>query len=93
MAQNSPRVIRAYSLPVAQFDHLKAYQRSLQLVADETAGTPAAEGDDHWIDNSMALARIVQEHGLLSMAAARVGMRTEQFVAALYMGDLKVMPA
>lgn len=93
MAQHPPRAIRAYSLPVPLFDHLKVYQRSLQLAADIEAGTPAQEGDPHWIDNSRALAHIVQHHVLLSVAAGQAGMQPGDFAAALYQGDLKAIKA
>lgn len=92
MAQHSPRVIRAFSLPVSQFDQLKTFQRALQLAADREVGVAAREGDAHWIDNSRALAHLVQEHGLFSMAAGRVGMRSGEFATALYLGDLKASP-
>jgi hypothetical protein len=73
MAQLSPRVIRAYSLPVPLFDHLKVFQRSLQLAADIEAGTPDQQGDPHWIDNSRALAHVLQQHTLFSVAAGQAG--------------------
>ncbi|QNK66863.1 hypothetical protein [Variovorax sp. PAMC26660] len=89
MAQHlTPRVIRAYSLPVEQFDHLKNYQRSLQFAADAEAGTPACEGDAHWITNSQTLAHILHHHGLLATVAVRSDMHIGPFVSALYMGDL-----
>jgi hypothetical protein len=93
MAQHPPRVIRVYSLPVPLFDHLKVYQRSLQLAADIEAGAPAQEGASHWIDNSRALAHILQQHTLLCVAAGQAGMQPADFAAALYQGDLKVVKA
>jgi hypothetical protein len=91
MAQHPPRVIRAYSLPVPLFDHLKVFQRSLQLSADIEAGTPAREGDLHWIDNSRALAHLLQQHSLFSVAAGQAGMQPADFAVALYQGDLKAV--
>lgn len=88
MAQHPPRVIRAFSLPVAQFDHLKTYQRALQLQADREAGRPAHEGDAHWVDNSRALAHLIQEHGLMSIAAGFADMRSGEFATALYLRDI-----
>ncbi|WP_162581243.1 hypothetical protein [Variovorax sp. PBS-H4] len=93
MAQHSSRVIRAYSLPVPLFDHIKALQRSLQHAADIEAGTPAREGDAHWIDNSRALAHLVQHHFLFSVAAGQAGMQPADFAAALYLGNLKAVEA
>jgi hypothetical protein len=88
MAHHLPRVIRAYSLPVPLFDHLKVFQRSLQLAADLEAGAPAREGDAHWIDNSRALANLVQQHVLFSVAAGQAGSSSADFASALYQGDL-----
>ena len=88
-----PRVIRAYSLPVARFDHLKAYQRSLQLRADIAARESSPAGLADTVCNSEALATIVRNHELFSTAAAAAGMRVDQFAVALYMGDLKTSPA
>ena len=88
-----PRVIRWYTLPVARFDHLKAYQRSLQLRADIAARESSPDGLADTVCNSEALAAIVRNHELFSSAAAAAGMRVEQFAVALYMGDLKTSPA
>ncbi|GAA4358158.1 hypothetical protein GCM10023165_52810 [Variovorax defluvii] len=93
MAQHPPRVIRAYSLPVPLFDHLKALQRSLRHAADIEAGKPAREGDPHWIDNSRALAHLVHQHFLFSVAAGQSGMQPADFAVALYQGDLKAVKA
>jgi hypothetical protein len=93
MAQHPLRVIRAYSLPVRLFDHLKAVQRNLQHAADLEAGKPAQEGDAHWIDNSRALAHLVQHHFLFSFAAGQSGMQPGDFAVALYQGDLKAVRA
>lgn len=88
----TPRVIRAYTLPVELFDHLKGYQRHLQSKADRTSGKPAQEGDDHWITNSQALATIVGQHVQLAFAGGMTGMLIEDFAAAFYMGDLIATP-
>lgn len=88
-----PRVIRWYTLPVARFDHLKAYQRSLQLRADMAARESSPGGLADTVCNSEALATIVRNHELFSTAAAAAGMRVEQLAVALYMGDLKTSPA
>lgn len=90
MAQHPQRVLRVYSLPVAQFDTIKTFQRLLQRQADAEAGTPASEGDPHWIDNSKALAHLIHLSGLVAMAAGQAGMTLPEFAAAFYMGDLKV---
>lgn len=91
MAHHLPRVHRVFSLPLPLFDHLKVFQRSLQLAADIEAGTPAQEGDPHWIDNSRALAHILQQHSLFSVAAGQAGMQPADFAVALYQGDLKAV--
>ncbi|MFS2049034.1 hypothetical protein ACEN9J_07710 [Variovorax sp. Varisp41] len=88
MAQQPPRVIRAFSLPVPQFDQLKTFQRALQLAEDREVGEAACEGDAHWIDNSKALANLIQEHGLMSIAADLAGMRSGAFATALHLRDL-----
>lgn len=88
----TPRVIRAYSLPVAQFDTLKAYQRFLQNQADFEAGTVAQEGDAHWVTNSAALANIIHLHCGVSFIAGMAGMFPGPFVSALLLGDLVAVP-
>lgn len=93
MAQHQQRVIRAYSLPVELFDHLKANQRHLQRQADAEVGTPAAEGGPHWVTNSGALADIVSIHYRLVYAAGKHGLLGDDFVTALCMGDLKAVKA
>jgi hypothetical protein len=93
MAQHQQRVIRAYSLPVELFDHLKANQRHLQRRADVEAGTPATEGDLHWVTNSGALVDIVSIHYRLGYAAGKHDMLVDDFVTALCMGDLKAVKA
>ena len=89
----APRVIRVYALPVEQFDHLKELQRRLQVAADAEAGKPAQPGDAHWIDNSRALAHLVQTHALYSMAAARFDMAVNEMAVGLYLSDFNVVPA
>jgi hypothetical protein len=88
----TPRVIRAYSLPVAQFDTLKTYQRLLQNQADLEAGTVAQEGDAHWITNSHALAHIIHLHSGIAVVAGMASMFPGPFVAALQLGDLVAAP-
>ena len=88
MAKQPQRVIRVYTLPVPQFDHLKAVQRFLQQKADREAGAPATELDPHHVTNSAALAHVLHWHGLIAQAAARHGMQPDEFAAALYLGDL-----
>lgn len=88
-----PRVIRWFTLPVDRFDHLKAYQRSLQLQADKASRECTSPALAHTVCNSEALATIVRHHELFSTAAASAGMRVDQFAVALYMGDLKTSPA
>jgi hypothetical protein len=87
-----PRVIRAYALPVARFDHFKAYQRSLQLRADIAARESGRAEPAEAVTNSETLAAIVRQHEQLGTAAAFAGMRIDQFVTALYFGDLKTVP-
>ena len=87
-----PRVIRAYALPVARFDHLKAYQRSLQLRAARAARATSPAYQAETITNSEALASILHHHELLGTAAALAGMPIDRFVMALYFGDLKTVP-
>jgi hypothetical protein len=75
-------------------DHLKAYQRSLQLRADMAAreSSPAALADT--VCNSEALATIVRHHELFSSAAAAAGMRVDDevlpFMQASDAGTLNV---
>jgi hypothetical protein len=88
-----PRVIRWYTLPVARFDHLKAYQRNLQLRADIAAREVGPAELAATVCNSEALATIVRHHELFSSAASAAGMRVDQCAVALYMGDLKTSPA
>lgn len=89
---HSPRVIRAYSLPVAQFDTVKAYQRFIQNQADRDVGSVAQEGDAHWVTNSQALAHIVQMHSNVCFVATMAGMFPAPFVTALMLGDLVTAP-
>lgn len=88
-----PRVIRRYVLPVDRFDHLKAFQRSLQLKADRAAHESGAAEPADTICNSEALATIVRHHELIGTAAALAGMHIDQYILALYRGDLKTSPA
>ncbi len=79
----TPRVIRAYSLPVAQFDHLKAFQRYRQLTINRA-------GESRDVTNSEALACIVRHHELISTVAGLHNLMPDEFASALYLGDLKV---
>lgn len=88
----TPRVIRAYSLPVAQFDTLKTYQRLLQNQADIEAGTVAQADDAHWITNSHALAHIIHLHSSMASVASMAGMFPGPFISALKLGDLVAAP-
>lgn len=77
------RVIRAYSLPVDAFDHLKAYVRLRQSQVDPT-------GETHTVTNSEALCRIIRTHAALGTVAAFQGMQTEELCLALVTGRLVV---
>lgn len=88
MAKQPQRVVRVYTLPVPQFDHLKAIQRFLQQKADREAGVPATEADPHHVTNSAALAHVLHWNGLIAQAAARHGVQPDEFATALYLGDL-----
>lgn len=83
MAQHPQRVIRAYSLTVEIFDHLKATQRQLQSVADQRHGSPATEGAEHWVTNSDALSRIIYVNRLLTGVADRAGITLDDLVTSL----------
>lgn len=83
MAQHPQRVLRVYSLPVELFDHLKATQRQRQHSADQRHGSPASEGDAHWVTNSDALGAIVYVHRLMSGAAEKAGLTLDQLATAL----------
>lgn len=77
------RVIRAYSLPVAAFDHLKNYQRHYQHQVDPT-------GDAHTVTNSEALTRILHAHSMLGVVAAFQDMDVGSLCLALAAGRLVV---
>ena len=77
------RVIRAYSLPVVAFDHLKGYQRLYQNQVDPS-------GDTHTVTNSEALTRIMHDHSMLGVVAAFKGLTVRELCMALAMGDLVV---
>lgn len=77
------RVIRAYSLPVDAFDHLKATVRLRQWQVDPT-------GESHTVTNSEALTRILRSHYALGTVAAFQGMQTEELCLALATGRLVV---
>lgn len=77
------RVIRAYSLPVAAFDHLKGYQRLYQNQVDPS-------GDSHTVTNSEALTRILHDHSMLGVVAAFRGLSVRDLCAALASGSLVV---
>ena len=77
------RVIRAYSLPVVAFDHLKGYQRLYQNQVDPS-------GDTHTVTNSEALTRILHDHSMLGLVAASRGLSVRDLCRTLAMGDLVV---
>lgn len=77
------RVIRAYSLPVAAFDHLKGYQRLYQNQVDPS-------GDTHTVTNSEALTRILHDHSMLGVVAAFRGLSVRDLCTALASGALVV---
>ena len=81
------RVTRAYSLPVSDFDHLKAFQRGLQHVSDTYANRP------YKVTNSVALSGIVRHHELMAAVAARLDMDVTALVAGLYLGELSISEA
>lgn len=81
--ENEARVIRAYSLPVAAFDHLKGNQRLYQSQANRS-------GEDHTVTNSEALSRILQDHYNLGMVAASHGMPVGELCRALASAQLVV---
>jgi hypothetical protein len=84
MAQDyEARVIRAYSLPVTAFDHLKGYQRLYQHQADPTAET-------HTVTNSEALTRILADHYKLGMVASRQHLDVQALCNGLANGTLVV---
>jgi hypothetical protein len=81
--ENQARVIRAYSLPVAAFDHLKGNQRLYQCQATR-------EGEDRTVTNSEALTRILEEHYNLGLVAAFRGMHVGELCRGLASGRLEV---
>ncbi|TMU73192.1 transposase, partial [Hydrogenophaga intermedia] len=58
--------MRAYSLPVGAFDHLKNLQRHLQRTIDPT-------GERHTVTNSEALTELLNDH--YRLAADPIDMR------------------
>ncbi|MGJ7496324.1 hypothetical protein ACSFA8_14710 [Variovorax sp. RT4R15] len=88
--KTSPRILRAYSLPLELFDHLKATQRQRQRDIDRRTGTVAREGDPEWITNSEALSGIVYAHRLMTSAAERAGMTADQLLTAITLHGLTV---
>mgnify|MGYP000214484200 CR=1 FL=1 len=77
------RVIRAYTLPVHAFDHLKGYQRVSQHQAN-------VSGDGRTVTNSEALCNILQDHANIALAAMSSGLAVREFCQALAAGGLVV---
>lgn len=80
---NHARVIRAYTLPVQAFDHLKIYQRVYQNQVNLT-------GDGRTVTNSEALCNIIQDHACISLGLMFSDLSIRDFGYALSMGDLIV---
>lgn len=80
------RVMRAYSLPVAAFDHLKNIQRQRQHTIDPT-------GERHTVTNSEALAEILYDHYLLGMVAGFQNRTISELCRDLARGTLMVTSA
>jgi hypothetical protein len=87
--QPIPRVIRAYALPVPQFDTFKHYQRTFQQSEDQSAFDD--DRDARTITNSEAMSRLVRLIELLAHPASCADMEVTAFVTALHIGDLKVV--
>ena len=81
--KNTPHVIRAFTLPVPAFDHLKNLQRLHQHTANKGAN-PAH------ITNSVTLSRILADHYRLGMLAGQNGMQVHELCDALELGRLVV---
>lgn len=86
----SPRVLRAYSLSLELFDHVKGVQRQLQRETDRRTGTIAREGDPTWATGSYTLSHIVQIHRLISGAAERAGLTADGLVTALVLNGVTI---
>lgn len=87
MSKNTEaRVMRAYSLPVAAFDHLKNMQRFRQHQIDPT-------GERHTVTNSEALTDILYAHYSLGVVAAFQDRTVAQLCRDLAEGTLVVVPA
>ncbi|MDP2263560.1 MAG: hypothetical protein Q8K24_10435 [Hydrogenophaga sp.] len=80
------RVVRAYSLPVSAFDHLKNLQRMRQHAIDPT-------GDTHTVTNSEALLEVLNDHYRLGVPAAHLGRTTSELCRDIARGTLVVVPA
>ena len=81
--KNTPHVIRAFTLPVPAFDHLKNLQRLHQHTANKEAN-PAH------ITNSVTLSRILSDHYKLGLVAGQNGMQVHELCDALALGRLVV---
>lgn len=87
MSKNTEaRVMRAYSLPVAAFDHLKNMQRFRQHQIDPTA-------ESHTITNSEALTDILHDHYRLGVVAAFQDRTVSELCRDLARGTLVVVSA
>lgn len=80
------RVVRAYSLPVGAFDHLKNLQRLRQHAIDPT-------GDAHTVTNSEALTEIISDHYRLGVVAGFQDRTVSELCRDLARGTLVVVPA
>ncbi|CDN90615.1 hypothetical protein BN948_05060 [Hydrogenophaga intermedia] len=80
------RVVRAYSLPVGAFDHLKNLQRHLQRTIDPT-------GERHTVTNSEALTELLNDHYRLGVVAGFKDRTTSELCRDLANGTLVVVPA
>jgi len=80
------RVVRAYSLPVGAFDHLKNLQRHRQHTIDPT-------GETHTVTNSEALTEIIKDHYLLGVVAGFQDRTVSELCRDLARGTLVVVPA
>lgn len=80
------RVVRAYSLPVGAFDHLKTLQRLRQHAIDPT-------GDTHTVTNSEALTELIADHYLLGVVAGFQDRTVSELCRDLANGTLVVVPA
>lgn len=74
-------VIRAYTLSVPAFDHLKATQRDLQA------------NEAQRVTNSAALETLVSDHATAHRIAARLGAPLADLLAAIDLGVLSIVPS